>query len=232
MRAGNAVRAYLQYISKTLWPADLAAFYPYSKHLSAAKVIVCGGLLVVLCGLFLLAAQRRPYLVTGWFWYLGTLVPTIGLVQVGSQAMADRYMYIPSIGLFVAVVWGLEDFLAGVPRKQELLAAAGSVALAGCLAFTWIQIQYWHDSLKLFRHAMDVTKAIMSPSMATAARWMQPAIRPRQWLITKKRWKSTRVIPKPSTTWGPPCSAGTGPPRPSPTSTPRWRAIQNQSRPT
>ena len=142
----------------TLWPANLAVFYPYPKQHSAAMMIVCGGLLVALSGLCLLAARRRPYLVTGWFWYLGTLVPTIGLVQVGAQAMADRYMYIPSIGFFMLAVWGLGDLLARLPRKRELLATAGAVALAGCLAATWFQIQYWHDDRRLFGHAVEATR--------------------------------------------------------------------------
>jgi len=108
-------------------------------------------------GLFLWRARQNPYLLVGWFWFLGTLVPTIGIVQVGSQSMADRYMYIPSIGLFIMVVWSLDDFLTWRPHWRRMTTLAGGVALAGCLVCTEIQLSYWQNSIKLFRHAIEAT---------------------------------------------------------------------------
>src|SRR5262249_7291169 len=106
--------------------------------------------------LILLRTSRQPYLFTGWFWFLGTLVPVIGLVQVGIQSMADRYTYLPGIGLVIAVVWAASDF-ATQPKRKQLLALAGGIALVGCLAVTSIQLNYWQNDLKLFSRAVAVT---------------------------------------------------------------------------
>ncbi len=157
-RASNAVLAYGEYIGKTLWPANLSVIYPYPVHLSAARFLVVLSFLLALTVCVGLQVRRRPYLFVGWFWYLGTLVPTIGLIQVGSQSMADRYMYIPSIGLFLLLVWGARDLLAPWPSRPKVLAGAGAVALAGCLLITREQLTYWQNSETLFRHALLVTK--------------------------------------------------------------------------
>jgi tetratricopeptide (TPR) repeat protein len=156
-RVANALWAYERYISKTFWPADLSIFYPYPYHWPAGLAIGAALLLAMWSVLFLWRARQNPYLLVGWFWFLGTLIPTIGLVQVGSQSMADRYMYIPSIGLFILVAWGLNDFLNWRPHWRRITAFAGGVALAGCLVGTEIQLSYWQNSLKLFRHAIEVT---------------------------------------------------------------------------
>ena len=156
-RVANALWAYERYISKTFWPADLSIFYPYPYHLPAALPIGAAFLLALWSGLFLWRARQNPYLLVGWFWFLGTLIPTIGLVQVGSQSMADRYMYIPSIGLFIMVVWGVEDFLNWRPHWRRITTLVGGMALAGCLAGTGIQLSYWQNSIKLFRHAIEAT---------------------------------------------------------------------------
>jgi tetratricopeptide (TPR) repeat protein len=156
-RMANALWSYVRYIFKTFWPADLAVIYPFPSHWLAGLAIVAAALLVIGSGLFIFLAGRHPCLLVGWFWFLGTLVPVIGLVQIGSQSMADRYMYIPSIGLFILVVWGLNDLPGSWPQKQKIVALAGTVALAGCLACTWVQLKYWQDSISLFRHAMEVT---------------------------------------------------------------------------
>jgi hypothetical protein len=132
-RVANALWAYERYISKTFWPADLSIFYPHPYHWPAGLAMGAALLLALWSGLFLWRARQNPYLLVGWFWFLGTLVPTIGLVQVGSQSMADRYMYIPSIGLFILVVWGLNDFLNWRPHWRRIATLAGGVALAGCL---------------------------------------------------------------------------------------------------
>ena len=156
-RVANALLAYVRYLSKTFWPADLAVIYPYPRHWPVMAVIGAALMLAIWSGLFIWRARQNPYLLVGWFWFLGTLVPVIGLVQVGSQSMADRYMYIPSIGLFILVVWGLNDLPGSWPQKQKIVTLVGTVALAVCLACTWVQIKYWQDSISLFRHAMEVT---------------------------------------------------------------------------
>jgi tetratricopeptide (TPR) repeat protein len=120
-------------------------------------VIGAALLLAIWSGLLIWRARQNPCLFVGWFWFLGTLIPTIGLVQVGSQSMADRYMYIPSIGLFILVAWGLNDFLNWRPHWRRITTFAGGVALTGCLVCTEIQLSYWQNSIKLFQHAIEVT---------------------------------------------------------------------------
>jgi tetratricopeptide (TPR) repeat protein len=157
-RVANALVVYVRYLLQTLHPARLAVIYPYSEHLSLVLVTAAVLLLFVLSVSFLLCARRRPFLIVGWLWYLGTLVPTIGLVQVGAQSMADRYTYLPSIGLFLLIVWGLDAVLDGWPLKRPCLVAAGTLAAIGCLACTRGQLDFWRDSERLFRHAVAVTR--------------------------------------------------------------------------
>ena len=156
-RIANALVAYLRYIGKTLWPTDLAAIYLPPRHWLIGPVIAAAFVLVALSVLFLLRVRRQPYLATGWFWFLGTLVPTIGLVQVGLQSMADRYMYIPSIGLFILVVWGATGLLGSWPQGRAVLAGIGVAVLAGCLVSARLQLRYWENGERLFRHAIEVT---------------------------------------------------------------------------
>lgn len=156
-RIANAILSYAGYISKACWPADLGAFYPYPEYLPVGWVMTTALLLALVTSLFVLRAKRQPYLIVGWLWYLGTLVPTIGLVQVGAQSMADRYMYIPSIGLFLVGVWGLNAISDPWRFKRQVLAVVGTIALTGCLACTWVQLGYWQNSEKLLRHAIRVT---------------------------------------------------------------------------
>jgi tetratricopeptide (TPR) repeat protein len=153
----NALWAYERYISKTFWPVDLSIFYPHPYHWPAGVAVGAALLLAIWSGLSIWRARQNPYLLVGWFWFLGTLIPTIGLVQVGSQSMADRYMYIPSVGLFILVAWGIDDFLNWRPHWRRITAFAGGVMLAGCLVGTRIQLSYWQNSIKLFSHAIEVT---------------------------------------------------------------------------
>ena len=154
---GNALLSCLRYLSKCFWPVDLAVLYPYHTHCPAGLVIGAALLLALWSGLFLWCARQNPYLLVGWFWFLGALVPTIGIVQVGSQSIADRYLYLPSIGLFLLVVWGVDDFLNWRPRWRRIAALAGTAALAGCLVCTRIQLGYWQNNLKLLTHTVAVT---------------------------------------------------------------------------
>jgi protein O-mannosyl-transferase len=156
-RLANAFMSYVRYISKIFWPTDLALIYPYPHYWPFAEVIGVAALLAMLSAIFILQARRFPYLPVGWFWFLGTLVPAIGLVQVGVQSMADRYTYLPGIGIFILAVWGVNDLLNSQPQKIKINALAGGIALASCLAATSIQLKYWRSSPELFLHAVEVT---------------------------------------------------------------------------
>ncbi len=157
-RIANALVGYCRYLGKLLWPVDLACFYPRPEHWPAGQVAGAALLLAVLTWLVLRQFSSRRYLPAGWFWFIGTLVPVIGLVQVGEQAIADRYTYIPSIGIFVLAAWGLGDMAARRPRLKPLLVSASIVALAVLLLATRQQVIHWQSSETLFRHALAVTK--------------------------------------------------------------------------
>jgi protein O-mannosyl-transferase len=157
-RAESVLLTYARYISKTFWPTDLSIVYPYRYSWPAIFVVGTALLLVIWSALFIYRAKKNPCLLVGWFWFFGTLVPTIGVVQVGAQSMADRYMYIPSIGLFIIVVWGANDLFNNFwPKKRKFLPLLGGIALAGCLVVTSIQLSYWKNSISLFLHAIEVT---------------------------------------------------------------------------
>jgi tetratricopeptide (TPR) repeat protein len=159
VRAANALYAYGGYLHKTVWPEGLAAFYPHpGATLPAVAVGVTAALLVAATAGCLLAAWRYPFLPVGWLWYLGTLVPVIGLVQVGEQAMADRYSYIPLIGVFVLAAWGAGELARHWPFLRGGLALASVVAVSACMVLTWKQAETWQDSRTLWTHALEVTK--------------------------------------------------------------------------
>jgi len=157
-RLENAPVAVVRYLQKTIWPADLAVIYPMPDKLPAIAVAFAVGVLILLSVAVWLGRRRRPYFLVGWLWFLGMLVPVIGLVQVGGAALADRYTYLPSIGLFMAVACGFRD---RVERLQFPRFACGGVAvliLAGCVFTTEHQLRFWRDSETLFRRALAVTK--------------------------------------------------------------------------
>jgi len=164
-RLQNAVVSYVLYLWKTVWPVGLAYFYPHPLSYGglAPSAVLGSALLLVLATLAIVyGGRRKRYLWTGWFWYLGTLVPVIGIVQVGDQAMADRYTYIPLIGIFIIVVWGAADLAAwsNVVRHALKPAAVGVLALLTIL--TWRQVRTWHDTGTLAGHAIEVTKGNFS----------------------------------------------------------------------
>jgi tetratricopeptide (TPR) repeat protein len=156
-RLENVVLAYVRYISKLFWPQDLAIVYSYPSRWPVLLAVGAALLLLTWTALSVYRARQYPYLPVGWFWFLGTLVPTIGLVQVGAQSIADRYTYIPSIGFFIVVVWGACDLMRRWPEKGKFVPLAGGVALVGYLGVTTIQIGYWRNSQTLFLHAIGVT---------------------------------------------------------------------------
>jgi tetratricopeptide (TPR) repeat protein len=154
-RLANAMTSYAAYLVKSVWPLGLAAYYPHPG--AAVRIPETIAALALLSAISLAAVflrNRAPYLAVGWMWYLGTLVPVIGLVQVGLQAYADRYTYFPQIGILLAICWGTADLARSRPRAALALAAAAAVILA---ALTSAQIGVWHDSLTLWEHALSVT---------------------------------------------------------------------------
>lgn len=157
-RLFNAAISYFQYIKKMFWPSKLAFFYPHpSAGIPAAKAAVCILLLVGLTVLFLYLARRKKYLATGWLWYIGTLIPVIGLIQVGAQAYADRYTYVPYIGLFIMIAWGVQELLSKLPHRKFILGLLAVIVLAPLGLYTHRQASYWNNSLSLFLHAVEVT---------------------------------------------------------------------------
>ena len=163
-RLANSVVSYSRYLGKLFWPTDLAILYPFVRHLPWIEVLGAVMLFLFICVLAGCLAKSHPPLVVGWLWFVVTLVPVIGLVQVGEQSMADRYSYIPSIGLFLIVAWEIPRWLnvgnpgaALLQRKVSLLLVAG-IILVACLVATARQLRYWQDSITLFTRAVEVTK--------------------------------------------------------------------------
>jgi len=158
IRIANTPVSYAKYILKMFWPAKLAVLYPYgSVSLSYWVAIAAGAGLLVVSILVVLSASKHRYLPAGWFWYLGTLVPVIGLVQAGNQAVADRYTYIPLTGLFIIIAWSLPELLAGRRYRNIVLGVSATGVLIVLSICTYIQVRYWRDSITLFEHALSVT---------------------------------------------------------------------------
>ncbi len=157
-RISNALISYWRYVEKTFWPHDLAIFYPYSRVIEYAVAAAVAAGLVGVTALFLWQARRRPWLAVGWLWYVGMLVPVIGLLQVGGQAYADRYTYLPTIGLMVALVWCVGDLVAGSRPARAVVAVVSLLALAGLSLTTVRQVALWKDTRTLFEHTLAVTR--------------------------------------------------------------------------
>ena len=158
LRLSNALVSYAKYLLLTFWPNDLAVYYPFAPTgIPAWQIIGAAFLLIGITAFCLFQRRIRPYLIVGWLWFLGTLVPVIGLVQVGGQTMADRYFYIPSIGLFIALVFGLADIARSWRVAPALRAGIAGGVLLILATLTNAQIQRWHDSFTLFEHTLAVT---------------------------------------------------------------------------
>jgi len=158
LRLSNAILSYVRYIGKIFYPVSLAALYPFNadRYLSW-KIIICLALLLAVTAAVIIERNRRRFLLTGWLWYLGTLVPVIGLVQVGVQAMADRYAYLPGIGIYIIIVWLAADVSAKLHLPKIIPAITGAVILFVLILITRTQVGYWKDSESLFKHSLDVT---------------------------------------------------------------------------
>jgi hypothetical protein len=157
-RAANAAVACVRYLAKIAWPARLAVFYPFPPAWPVWQVAGATLIVVVVSVLAVTVRRRCPYVMVGWFWFVGGLFPVIGLVQAGDQAMADRFTYVPMIGLLMAITWGLHDLVGRSPASRTGLVAASMPILIVLGALTQRQVGYWRDSVTLFGHAAEVTE--------------------------------------------------------------------------
>ena len=181
LRAENGLIGYACYLRKTFWPADLAVLYPLQVSWRAWEVIGAGALLAGLSALAVWRARRQPALLVGWLWFLGMLVPVIGWVQVGNQLIADRYTYLPLIGWFVMVVWGLAGLPARRPALRWLGCGVAVLALAACVVLTRLQLAHWKNSEALFRHTIKVTSdngvahGVLGDALVLQHKWPEAA---------------------------------------------------------
>jgi Tfp pilus assembly protein PilF len=156
-RIANALVSYCGYIGKMIWPADLAVLYPHPGMFPIWEVVAAVLFLGLTTFLIIRNVKRYPYLTTGWLWFLGTLVPVIGLVQVGVQAMADRYTYVPLIGVSIMVAWGVPEVLKKWRHRNAALATVAVITLSIFSYATWKQVGYWQNSTTLFKHTLEKT---------------------------------------------------------------------------
>jgi tetratricopeptide (TPR) repeat protein len=158
LRIVNALVSYASYIGKMIWPVNLAVIYPYPGEFPAWQIWAACLMLSGISRLAIKNSKAHPWLLVGWLWYLGTLVPVIGLVQAGSQAMADRYTYVPLIGMFIFLVWGLSELFWRLRVNQFLIGIITTVLLGTLIAVSWNQVGYWQNSITLFERTLDVTE--------------------------------------------------------------------------
>jgi tetratricopeptide (TPR) repeat protein len=158
MRIGNALVSCVKYICKLFWPFNLAVYYPFPQNISAWQLLGTLSILVIVSGLAIRFLKQYPYVAVGWFWYLGTLVPVSGLVQAGLwPAMADRWAYVPLIGLLIAIVWGIAGLAKGRPYCRKFIPVAAILLLGILCTTTGLQLGYWKNSVALFRHTLEIT---------------------------------------------------------------------------
>ncbi len=155
-RIFNALVSYGLYLLKMIWPFDLAVFYPFPQVIPMWKPILAALAIVSTSVIGIIRHRLSPWLIVGWLWYLGTLIPVIGLVQIGAQSMADRYTYIPFIGLFISIIWEIDLRLKNCSVSRMVPAALGLVLFACLLPLTWVQIRHWRSSIDLYEHALRV----------------------------------------------------------------------------
>ncbi len=157
VRVANALVSYTAYMGKMIWPSHPAILYPYPQGLILWQVAGAGMVLALMSYVVIRGARRHPYLVVGWLWYLGTLVPVIGLIQVGLQSMADRYTYVPLIGLFIIIAWGVPELLSHWRYRNIGLSMMGALVLSILSVITYQQLPYWRNSISLYEQALRVT---------------------------------------------------------------------------
>lgn len=166
-RVANSSLSYAEYLSKTFWPTRLSAYYPHPAYSPPTYAptprfyelgAYSAAMLILVSIAVLWFGRRQKYLTVGWLWFVGTLVPVIGLVQVGLQGMADRYTYVPLIGIFIMVGWGVPALLRKLPARQFVLDVACVTSIMACFLLTWVQVGYWRNGVTLFTHTLAVTE--------------------------------------------------------------------------
>jgi len=156
----HSLITYLAYLQKMFWPSKLSSFYPYPENaLSVTQGIFCGMVLVGITFISIKLIRKAPYFAVGWFWYLGTLVPVIGIfVQAGWAAMADRYAYIPLIGIFIIIAWGFPELIMNWRYKKKALVTLAVIVIPLAIMTTWVQVSYWKNDIILYEHAIGVAE--------------------------------------------------------------------------
>jgi protein O-mannosyl-transferase len=157
VRIANAIVSYISYIGKMIYPANLAFLYPHPGMPPWWKISGAFFLIITISFLSVKKIKKHPYVIVGWLWYLGTLIPVIGIIQVGMQAMADRYTYIPSIGLLIIAVWGIPEFFANWRNKRIWIAISATTAISIYAIVAWKQVGYWKNSISMLEHTLEVT---------------------------------------------------------------------------
>jgi protein O-mannosyl-transferase len=157
-RIANAFVSFITYLGKTFIPVNMAVFYPFPDKIPLGQVSAAALLIIVISVAVIIMMKRLPYLFVGWFWHMIILLPVIGIIQIGSHAMADRYHYLPSIGIAVMLAWGAPHLFQRKDRRKEILLPLGIVSLAIMAFLTWQQCGYWKDSISIFNHSLQVTK--------------------------------------------------------------------------
>ena len=156
-RLGNALISYCRYLGKMFWPVNLAVYYPHPGHWPLGKVLLAGGLIVGISVLVWVRRRRYPYLLMGWLWYCGTLVPVSQVIQTGAHAMADRWTYLPCLGVLILAVWGACELTRRWRYQALALSVTGGMAVVLCLPMTRQQTGYWRESETLLRHTLAVS---------------------------------------------------------------------------
>jgi len=156
VRIANALVSYVRYLGKIIWPNNLSVFYPHPGMLSGWQVAGACLLLAAISLLAVRSLKRSPYVAVGWLWYVGSLVPVIGLVQVGGQSMADRYSYVPLIGIFIIIAWGVPELVQRWHYKNIGLSTMSAALLLILMITTWLQVRYWANTITLFEHALKI----------------------------------------------------------------------------
>lgn len=172
LRIANALVSYIRYVAMAFWPSDLVVYYPYPYAIPLWQAAGAGLLIALVIGISLFCIRQRPWVFVGFFWFLGTLVPVIGIVQLGGQALADRYAYVPLVGIFIMVVWGVGEIFRKIRLPKALIASAAALFFTLLATHTWLQTRYWKNSLTLFeytvRQAPDYAVAHNNLAMALA----------------------------------------------------------------
>jgi hypothetical protein len=156
VRLANVVVSYARYLGKAFWPAHLTVYYPFPESWPGELIVASAALLSGVSLWTVLLAKAKPYLLVGWLWFLGTLIPTIGIIHVGMQAMADRFVYVPLIGLGLATVWGVADLAQRAPRNTIVTGLLGGTLLATLIVCTRVQLSHWQNGVTLFRRVVAV----------------------------------------------------------------------------